>query len=101
MHRLTVQYAQPADPAAFEKEYADVHVPLVRALPGLARFTLSRPRSLGPAEAPAPFLVAEMWFDDAHSLKAALHSPQMAAAAKHAASLGVPATMFSAEVLEA
>ena len=97
MHRITVQYSSPADPAAFDEHYEDRHVPLVRGLPGLKSFTLSRPRPLG---TDAPYLVAEMWFEDAEALKTALRSPEMAAAAQDAATLGAATTMFSGEVRE-
>ena len=76
MHRITIQYAAPADAAGFDAHYRDVHVPLASRLPGLRRFTLSRPRALGPGD--APYLVAELWFDDADAMKAALKSPEMA-----------------------
>jgi uncharacterized protein (TIGR02118 family) len=75
-HRLTVQYFDPADGPAFEAAYRERHVPLVRAVPGLERFTLSRPRG-GPD---APYLVAELWFADADTMRAGLTSDQMAAA---------------------
>ena len=78
MHKLTVQYCDPADTAAFDEHYREVHVPLVLKFPGLRRFTLTKPRGLGAA---APYLVAEMWFDDAAALDAALRSPEGAAAA--------------------
>ena len=45
-------------------------------LPGLRRFTVSHPRALGGGD--VPYLVAELWFDDADALKAALKSPEMA-----------------------
>jgi uncharacterized protein (TIGR02118 family) len=99
MHRVTVQYFSPADPAAFDEAYEDRHVPLVRALPGLKSFTLSRPRPLG---GEGPYLVAELWFEDADALKAALTSPEMAAAAEDAATYDVASTvMYSGEVSEA
>ncbi|MEJ7833993.1 MAG: EthD family reductase [Nocardioides sp.] len=97
-HRITIQYAVPDDPEAFDAHYRDVHVPLVAPIPGLRRFTTSRPRGLGGA---APYFVAELWFDDGDALKAALRSPEMAAAGADAEGLGVPMTMFSGEVVEA
>jgi uncharacterized protein (TIGR02118 family) len=81
MHRITIQYGEPADAAAFDKHYQEVHVPLASRLPGLRRYTVSRPRGLG---GPAPHLVAELWFDDGEAMKAALKSPEMAAAATDA-----------------
>ena len=96
MHRLTVQYFAPADPAAFDQAYESRHVPLVRDLPGLKSFTLTRPRALG---GEAPHLVAELYFEDAEALDTALRSPQMAEAAKDAATYDVASTvMFTGEV---
>lgn len=99
MHRLTIQYAVPEDPAAFEQRYADEHVPLVRRIPGLRRFLVAHPRALGAAAAgPVPYLVAELWFDDGAALAAALSSAEMSETGAHARALGVPMTMFTGEV---
>jgi uncharacterized protein (TIGR02118 family) len=46
MYRVTVCYGQPTDPAAFDRHYAEVHAPLVRAVPGLSGFTGARCGSL-------------------------------------------------------
>jgi uncharacterized protein (TIGR02118 family) len=75
-HRLTVQYVDPADGPAFEAAYRERHVPLVRAVPGLERFTLTRPRG----DEGTPYLVADLWFGDLDTMRAALGSPEMAAA---------------------
>ena len=96
-HRVTVQYATPSDPESFEQRYRDEHVPLARALPGLRRFALAHPRAI---QGDAPYLVAELFFDDAAAMKAALTSPEMAAAGEHAAGLGAQMTIFSGEVIE-
>jgi uncharacterized protein (TIGR02118 family) len=95
MHRITVQYGEPADPATFDKHYTEVHVPLASRLPGLRRYSISRPRGLGGS---APYLVAELWFDDADALKAALKSPEMAAAAADAQALDASTTMFTGAI---
>ena len=85
MHRMTVQYDAPGDPAGFERHYGEVHVPLVAAVPGLRRFTLTRPRALA---GDAPYLLAELWFDDADALRAAMRTPEMAATGQDAATMG-------------
>lgn len=90
MHRLTVSYSAPADAdifdgEAFDADYHAGHVPLASKMPGLRRFVLSHPRPLGPGE--APYLVAELWFDDVEALKAAQRSSEGAAAAADAARL--------------
>ncbi|MGN6252931.1 MAG: EthD family reductase [Marmoricola sp.] len=96
MHRFTVQYAVPQDPAAFDRAYTEEHVPLVRDLPGLAAFTLSHPEPAGGEK--SVYLVAQLDFPDAAAMQEALRSDAMAAAGRHAASLGVPTTMFSGAV---
>ncbi|GAA1953981.1 hypothetical protein GCM10009798_11480 [Nocardioides panacihumi] len=98
MHRITIEYAGPADPAAFDARYREAHVPLVLALPGLSRFTMTHPRGLG---GEAPYLVAELWFDDADSMKTAMRSPEMAATAADAETYDVTSTtMFTGEVVD-
>ncbi|MHB8414210.1 MAG: EthD family reductase [Acidiferrobacteraceae bacterium] len=41
MARMIVIYRTPADPAAFDKHYVDVHIPLAKNLPGLKRYEVS------------------------------------------------------------
>ena len=88
------------DPAAgptFDALYRERHVPLVQAVPGLERFTLTRPRG-GDG---TPYLVAELWFADLAAMKAGLGSPQMAAAGADADTYDVARwAMFTGEVEE-
>src|SRR6478735_3773764 len=79
MHKITVQYFDPTDGDAFEAAYRERHVPLVNAVPGLDRFTVSLPTGEG-----APYLVAELWFADEAALTAARSSEEMATAAADA-----------------
>ena len=98
MHRITIQYGAPADPDAFEQHYTEVHIPLASKLPGLRRFSRSHPRGMG---GDAPYFVAELWFDDADALKAALKSSAMAETAADAQTFDVASmTTFSGEVTE-
>ncbi len=98
VYRLTIQYFEPADADSFDAYYRDQHLPLVRGLPGIRRFTMSNPRGLG---GEAPHLVAELWFDDEASLKSALTSPEMAAAGQDADTFDVARRMmFTGEVAE-
>lgn len=97
MHRITIQYAVPTDPEAFDRRYFTDHVALVLPVPGLRCFTWSKPRPLGGE--PSVYLVAELDFDDEAALSAALRSPEMARAGEDATRLGVPMTMFRGEVV--
>lgn len=100
MHRITILYGKPTDPASFDSHYFDNHVPLAGGLPGLKRFTWSKPRPLG--EGVDVYFSAELWFDSAEDLKTALKSPEMAAAAADTQNFSVSSiTMFSGEVIEA
>ena len=42
MVRLLVLYNPPEDPAAFDKYYNEIHIPLAKQMPGLVRYTISR-----------------------------------------------------------
>ena len=96
MHRVTIQYAVPADPAAFDDHYLNRHLPLVKPVPGLVAFSWSKPMPLGGEH--SVYLVAQLDFADEAAMRAALASPEMTAAGADARSLGVPMTMFSGEV---
>jgi uncharacterized protein (TIGR02118 family) len=73
MPRLIALYNPPEDPEAFDAHYRDVHSTIVARYPNLRDVTLTRP--LGVAGRPAPFhLMAEMVFDSAADLDAALAS---------------------------
>lgn len=76
MIKLTVLYLPPDDVDAFLKHYREVHLPLVRAVPGVARIVAQRVRSSPGAKEPRYFLVAEMHFADQASFDAAMRSDE-------------------------
>jgi len=82
MYKLIAMYRKPADTAAFDKHYAEVHTPIVKSIPGLARLVLNRVTS-PPWGGEAPFyLIAEMHFADEATFKAAMASAENRAAGK-------------------
>ena len=86
MVRFLVVYETPRDPAAFDRHYREVHVPLAKKLPGLRRYTVSR--NAAPVRGGAPFyLVAELDWDDMDALRAAFASPEGQATARDIAEL--------------
>jgi len=96
VHRLTVSYFEPTNAAAFEAAYRERHVPLVQAVPGLQRLTLTKPRGDDAAA-----LVAELWFADADAFAAAMAGPEMTAAAEDAETYDVARrTMQTGDVEE-
>jgi uncharacterized protein (TIGR02118 family) len=80
MVKLVVLYGTPADPAAFDRHYAEVHTPLVHKIPKLRQFDAGR--VLGtPDGSPAPyFFIAELLFDSPEDLAAGMQSVEGQAA---------------------
>ncbi|WP_244529961.1 EthD family reductase [Mesorhizobium qingshengii] len=74
MAKMLVIYKTPADPAAFDRHYFDIHLPLAKQLPGLRRYDVSkRPIvSLSPGE--IPYIVATLYFDSLDAIRAAFAS---------------------------
>jgi len=101
MIRLLVLYNTPTDIGAFEKHYREVHIPLVKKIEGLRRFTLSR--NAAPIHGGAPyFLVAELEWDDMDAFNRAFQSPEGQATANDVANLeqlspGVHSMFFEVE----
>jgi uncharacterized protein (TIGR02118 family) len=92
--RLLAVYETPADPAAFDRHYRDVHIPLARRLPGLRRYTIGR--DVTPVRGGAPFhLVAELEWETMEQLRSAFSPPEGRATAADAAHLEELATVRS------
>ena len=76
MTRLLVLYNQPVDREAFDRYYFETHVPTANRLPGLRSYTVSACRPGLLAGEQAPYLVAELEFDNEAALQAALGSTE-------------------------
>lgn len=81
MAQLVVTYGKPADPAAFDAHYRDVHIPLARAIPGLRRFEITEGQVITPEGPSDVHLIATLTFDSLADIAAAFASPQGQAAA--------------------
>jgi uncharacterized protein (TIGR02118 family) len=81
VYQLTVLYHHPEDPAAFDKHYDEVHAPLANKLPGLLRYTISRPVPGPDGSKPAYHLVAVLDFEDEAAFGAGMGSEAGQAAA--------------------
>ena len=71
MARMLVIYRTPKDPAAFDKHYFDVHVPMASQLPGLKKYEVSKGQIIAIASATDPYLVATLHFDSLAAIKEA------------------------------
>jgi uncharacterized protein (TIGR02118 family) len=70
---------RPADVAAFEKHYREVHAPLATRVPHLQRIVLTRTDLGLEGGAPAFHRVAEMFFESPEALAQSAHSAAWAA----------------------
>ena len=99
---MLVLYEKPGDQSAFDVHYRDVHIPLVKAMPGLRRYTISR-NAVAAGGGETFYLAAELDWDDMDALGAALVSPEGQATTADLAVLvpdgGVRSMIFEVETL--
>jgi uncharacterized protein (TIGR02118 family) len=80
MVRLLVLYGQPKDPAAFDKYYNEVHVPLAKKMKGLEKWTIGKVTGT-PDGKPSPFYyVADLYAESREAMEQILLSPEGKAA---------------------
>ncbi len=80
MIRLTVIYGPPADAAAFDAHYANVHSKLVDKMPHLRLFAYSQAPVISSDAAKPVHLVAYLDYDSQADLNASLNSEEGKAA---------------------
>ena len=72
--RFLVFWEQPTDPDAFERHYREVHVPLVRKLPGLRSYTITA--NPDPVRGEPYYWIAELRWDTMDDLRAGFAAPE-------------------------
>lgn len=68
--KITVLYGAPKDPAAFEKYYAESHMPMVYAVKGIAHIELAKLLPAPDGKAPPYYRITELWFQSPQALQA-------------------------------
>ena len=81
MIQLTALFGQPQDPAAFDRYFREVHVPLTQKIPGLKGYTSTQPTSLNPQEQSPYDRIANLYFENMEALQAAAQSSEGQASA--------------------
>ncbi len=76
MVKLSVLYGQPKDAAAFEKYYADTHMPLATKMQGVSKIELAKVVGTPDGRAPAFYRMADLYFNDADHLKRVMDTPE-------------------------
>jgi uncharacterized protein (TIGR02118 family) len=81
MAEVLVIYKTPKDPAAFDRYYAETHIPLAKKLPGLRKYQISEGIVATPAGPAGAHLIATLTFDSMAAVQAAFGSSEGQAAA--------------------
>ncbi|HTB01309.1 MAG TPA: EthD family reductase [Bradyrhizobium sp.] len=76
MAEVVVLYKTPKDPAAFDKYYAETHIPLAKKLPGLRKYQVSQGAVATPAGPSGLYLVAVLTFDSMAAVQNAFGSAE-------------------------
>ncbi len=80
MVKLLVLYGHPKDPTAFDKYYAEAHIPIARRMKGLKKWTVGKVVGT-PGNSASPFYyIAELYMDSREEFEALLASPEGQAA---------------------
>ncbi len=74
MAKMTVIYRAPADKAAFEQHYFNVHIPLAKRLPGLQKYEISRSPIMSTTGHNKVFLIGNLYFEDMETMRQAFAS---------------------------
>ena len=98
MFQLTALYNHPEDAAAFDKHYDQTHAGLAAKLPGLQRYTVSRPGPDPEGNPPAYHLVAVLEWEDQATFGAGMAGPEGEAALADLANFaGAGVTMLTGD----
>ncbi len=80
MVKLIVQYGHPTDPEAFEKYYAETHMPIASKIEGVERVEISKVAGTPDGSEPSQYRMAELYFNSMQDLQANMGSPEGQAA---------------------
>jgi uncharacterized protein (TIGR02118 family) len=94
MIRLTVLYGHPQDPAAFDRYYHDVHVPLARQLSGLKGWTIGKCQAVEPGQQPPYYLIVGLYAESRAEMEAILATPEGQAAIADVANFATGGVTF-------
>src|SRR6185436_17780951 len=76
MTRLTVLYGHPADPAAFDRYYQEVHIPIARTMKGLKGWTIGKCESAVAGQHPPYYMIVGLYGDTRADLERILATPE-------------------------
>jgi len=81
MIKLVALFKKPPDPEVFDQHFQNVHLPLVRNVPGLRKLEILRVKGAPIGESPY-HVMAELTFDSRDAMDAAFATPEGRAVAR-------------------
>ena len=76
MADVVVLYKTPKDLAAFDKYYAETHIPLAKKMPGLRKYQVSQGSVVSAAGPSGIHLIATLTFDSVAAVQSAFGSAE-------------------------
>lgn len=80
MIKATLLYSHPTDPDAFEKYYAETHLPIAAKMKGVDKLELTKFLSAADGGKAAYYRMAELFFADPAGMQQTMSSPEGQAA---------------------
>ena len=77
MARIVAFHKRPPDPEAWLEYYRDVHIPIVRKIPGVRNIRWGNVLRTTDGSPPPCWLISDVYFDDMDALETALATPEM------------------------
>ena len=77
MARIVAFHKRPPDPEAWLEYYRDVHIPIVRKIPGVRNIRWGNVLRTTDGSPPPCWLISDVYFDDMDALETALQTPEM------------------------
>ena len=102
MVKMSVIYGHPTDPAAFERYYAETHMPIAAKIQVLRRIEFSKVTCKPDGSKPVHYRMADLYFDSPDHMMQVMSTPEARATAadlKNFATGGV--SLLISEVTEA
>lgn len=76
MVKVTLLYGHPSNPDAFEKYYAQTHLPLAAKMKGVTRLELTKFLAAPDGGKPSSYRMAELYFPNQVEMEKTLASPE-------------------------
>ena len=82
MVRLLVLYGHPKDPEAFDRYYAEIHIPLAKRMQGFKKWTIGKVLGTPDGKPSDYYYIADLYAESREAIEAVLATPEGQAAVK-------------------